>query len=133
MRYATQFSVMMAMAIVAGGLVHGQNTSGLTISGYKDVGEQRLTHNQQYVTYTADLTNNGAAVSGLTATVTSTSPAIQVVPGRNTLHFPPAPANGLVTSGDTFTVLIDTTQAFSLSSLQWSFLSPVASAGFNQT
>ena len=122
-----------AAAIVTSGLVYGQGTSGLTISGYKDVGEQRLTHTQQYVTYTANVTNSGPAVSGLTATVTSTSPAIQVVAGRNTIHFPPVPASGVATSSDTFTILIDTTQSFSLSSLQWSFLNPVASAGFNQT
>ncbi len=132
MRPRKQRNLVIVAALAACAL-HGQSSPVLSIGNYQDVGEQRLTHTQQYVTYSADLINTGPALTGVTATVTSLSPGIQVIAGEATLHFPAVPANGRVTSADTFTILVDNSYPFSFSNLQWSFVSPVASAGLSQT
>jgi hypothetical protein len=108
-------------------------TPGLSIGNYQQVGSQRVANTQQFITFTADLTNDGPALPEATATVTSLSPSIQVVPGQATLHFPAIPANGHATSRDTFTILVDNDVPYSFSGLQWSFLNPVANPGPNQT
>ncbi|HLH37830.1 MAG TPA: PKD domain-containing protein, partial [Bryobacteraceae bacterium] len=111
--------------------VWGQN--GLSITNYSLVSQARYTRTQSYFTYRADLINPGAALAGVTATVTSLVPAVQVVAGQGTLHFAPVPANSRTTSADTFTLLVDTTVRFDFASLSWSFANPVANPGPNQT
>ncbi len=111
--------------------VWGQN--GLSITNYSLVSQARYTRTQSYFTYRADLINPGAALAGVTATVTSLVPAVQVVAGQGTLHFAPVPANSRTTSADTFTLLVDTTVPFDFASLSWSFANPVANPGPNQT
>ncbi len=111
-----------------------QGTLGsLSITRYNYVSEQRMTRNIFYVTYTVDLANNGGARTAVTATVTSSTPNVQILPGQNTVHFGPIPANGQVTSLDTFTISVDRSVPFDFSSLQWSIMNPVANAGPNQT
>src|ERR1019366_7824058 len=105
----------------------------LAITNYQYVSEQRISQSSSYVTYRADLVNSGAARIAVTASVSSLVPSIQVVPGQGVLHFAPVPANGTVTSLNTFTILVDRTVAFDFADLQWTFLAPVANAGPNRT
>ncbi len=109
--------------------------SGLSISptgaGYQLVNQTFVSRSQSYYTYQAILVNNGVAVPSVTATVTSLSPAIGVVAGQGTVHFSPVPAHSSVVSTDTFTILVN--GLFDPSQLVWSFNSPVANPGLNQT
>ena len=123
--------ILIALTMLSGSLLLGGNS--LTITNYQEVSQQRLSRTQSYFTYSATLLNSGAALGGATATLTSLSPSVQVVSGQGTLHFGPVAAGGQVPSNDTFIILVDTTVAFSFSSLQWTFGNPVANAGPNQT
>jgi hypothetical protein len=105
----------------------------LSISNYQFVSEQRFSQSESYVTYRAELQNTGTARTAVTASASSSTPAVQVVPGQGTIHFSPVPANGRVLSSDTFTILVDRTIPFDFAVLQWNFLGPVANAGPNQT
>ena len=122
---------LIALTMLSGSLLFGDNS--LSITNYQEVSEQRLSRTQSYFTYSATLVNNGPALGGAVATLTSLSPSVQVVAGQGTLHFGPVAAGGQVPSKDTFTILVDSTVAFSFSSLQWTFGNPVANAGPNQT
>src|ERR1035441_412342 len=102
--------------------------AGLSIPNLQLQNQTRATLTQWYVTYTADLLNQGPVPITVSATVTSTVPTVQVVAGQGTLHFPPAPVGGQVTSLNTFTILVDRSVPFYNSDLQWSFLNPVANA-----
>ncbi len=103
-------------------------------SNYIEIGsEVRYTRTQFYCTFQVILVNNGPALPGVTATVTTTAPSVQLVPGQSTVHFAPVPANSNVMSNDTFTILIDRSVPFDFSFLQWSFANPVANPGPNQT
>lgn len=116
-------------------LVLGQVTSSdLSIdTNYTFVGQARYTRNQWYVTYRAELKNSGSALPSVVARVKSVSPNVVIVPEQDTVHFGPVPANGTISSADTFTILVDRTVAFSWSNVQWTIESPVANAGSNQT
>src|SRR5262249_11102254 len=75
-------------------------------------------------------------LASVTATVTSLNAAsFTVVQG--TLNFAPVPANGSVTSTNTFTIRVDRSVNFDFANLRWSFqtttLPPAANAGPNQT
>src|SRR5579872_5694899 len=111
----------------------GGGANGLSIGNFQPLGEQRLTQTKQFVTFAADLMNAAAAIPEATATVSSRSLGVTIVPGQATLHFPPLQAHGSVTSRDTFTILIDNTVPFSFSDLQWSFFNPVSNPGFSRT
>jgi hypothetical protein len=102
-------------------------------SNYIELSQVRDTRTQFYDTFQVILVNNGPALPGITATVTSLAPSVQLVPGQSTVHFAPVPANGNVMSKDSFTILIDTSVPFDFSSLSWSFSNPVANPGPNQT
>lgn len=133
MRYVcSSVALGVALLCIAPFVASAQDAgAGLAISKYTLIGEERFSRTQWYVTYRADLTNSGAARSGVTATVTSSATTVQVVPGQGIVHFASVPANGTVTSVDTFTVLVDRSVPFETSSLVWSFLNPLANAGFN--
>jgi hypothetical protein len=105
----------------------------LTVAQYALVNSTRYNRDQWYFTYTASLVNAGPVTPAITATVTSTATNIQVVAGQGTLHFPPAQPNGVVSSVDSFTILVDRTVPFDVSSLKWFFMNPLANAGSNQT
>ena len=107
--------------------------AGLSIINLQLQNQTRATVTQWYLTYTADLANQGPVPVTVSATVSSTVPTVQVVAGQGELHFPPAPAGGQVTSVNTFTILVDRSVPFYYSNLQWSFLNPFANAGPNQT
>jgi Putative Ig domain/PKD domain len=102
-------------------------------SNYIELGEVRNTRTQFFVTFQVILVNNGPALPGVTASLTSLVPTVQLVPGQSAVHFAPVPANSNVLSNDSFTILIDRSVPFDFSSLQWSFSNPVANPGPNQT
>lgn len=106
---------------------------GLSIGNYQLMSEQRVTRTNWYFTYKADLINTGAARSAMVASLSSLAPNVQVVAGQGTLHFASVPANGRVTSTDTFTILVDQSGPFDLNSLKWTFVNPVANPGPDQT
>ena len=106
----------------------------LAITNYQFVSEQRSTRTEWFVTYRADVVNTGLPRTGLTATVSSLTPAtVKVVAGQNTLHFGSVPTGTPVTSTDTFTILVDRSFPFEFANLQWVFLAPTANPGPNQT
>ena len=77
---------------------------------------------------------SGQARTSLTATVTSSVATTQVIQGS--LHFTNVPANGQVTSTDTFTIRVDRSVVFDFANLHWTFSqvqNPVANAGPNQS
>ena len=131
MRFLSPVMPVLAVLTIFSPVLFGQG--GLSVVNYQLISEQRSTRTLWFVTYGATLVNTGSALSGVTATVTSHGPGMQVVAGQSTLHFPPVPANSSVTSIDTFTVLADSSLPGDFSNLQWSFLSPVANPGPNQT
>src|SRR5579884_1083409 len=102
-----------------------------SITNYQLVGQQVVPGNQTIATYRADLVNAGMAQATVTAGVTSLSSSIQILPGQNTLIFSSVPAQGRVTSQNTFTVTFSGSSV-DLSQLQWSFQTPIANAGPNQ-
>ncbi|MDQ2944766.1 MAG: PKD domain-containing protein, partial [Acidobacteriota bacterium] len=125
-----------ALGILAPSATFGQ-ASNLSITNYQFVSEQRTSLTSSNVTYRADVLNTGVALGSATATLTSLDPfSVRVVPGQDTLKFAPVPANGQVTSSNTFTILVDRTVPFDFNKLQWTFQTtsagPVANAGPNQ-
>ncbi|HXK03859.1 MAG TPA: PKD domain-containing protein, partial [Verrucomicrobiae bacterium] len=135
MRYvSSSAAAAVAFLMLAPSVLSAQGgSSGLSITNYQMVSEERYTRTQWYMTYKADLVNTGAPRQGVTATVASTAPSVVVVAGQGTLHFGPVPANGRVTSSDTFTILVDRSVTFDFGYLVWSFLNPVANPGADQT
>ena len=117
------------------GISQGQS---LSITDFQFVGEQFYSRTQSFVKYRATLVNSGAALSSVTATLTSTTANIQVVSGQDSLHFAPVPAQSRVPSSDMFTILVDRTVPFDFSSLEWTFqtpptVPPIAKAGADQS
>jgi len=133
MRYVSSAAaIAIVLSALAPSMAFGQ-ASNLSITNYQYVSDVPLTVTSSYVTYQAELVNTGPALPGVTATVTSLSSSVQVVAGQGTLQFAPVPANSQVTSLNTFTILVNRSVAFDFDELQWSFTSPVANPGPNQT
>lgn len=87
---------------------------------YVLVAREPAGNGRSYRTYRASLLNNGAAVDGVTATLSSGDPSrVGVVTGRDSLTFVSLPANSQVLSGDTFTIVSDDTASLDFSTLQW--------------
>src|SRR5215472_18080 len=103
MRY-THFAVLASCLLAAPAF--GQLLIPSVSSSYQLVSTTVVTRSQAYYTLRATLTNNGPALSSVTATATSLVPSATLVAGQGSLHFSPVPANGQVTSADTFTLLI---------------------------
>jgi len=133
MRYGCSTAVLVAISALAPGAMFGQGSSALSITDYQLISQQQVTRTQSNFTYRADLVNTGVAQPALTAIVTSKIASISVVPGQSKLHFPPVPANGRVTSTNTFTVLVDRSLPSDFSNLVWIFGAPVANAGPDQS
>ena len=132
MRYVSSAAATaVALTLLAPGFVPAQVR--FSITNYQFVSDERVTRTQWYITYRADLLNNGPAIGGVSATVTSLVTSVQVVPGQGTLHFASVPAYGRATSVDTFTMLVDRSVPFDFANLAWSFQNPVANAGPDQT
>lgn len=79
-------------------------------------------------TYTADLTNQGAAESGVSATATTSATGSSVLSG--TLTFGTVAANATVTSTGTFTIRQDRRYSFNPAGLVWKYSgNPVLASG----
>ncbi|MEO7143763.1 MAG: hypothetical protein ABI165_09710, partial [Bryobacteraceae bacterium] len=90
------------------------------------------------LTFRAALVNPGGALGSVTATLTSLDPfTIRLAPGQDTLTFAPVPDGSQVSSGNTFTILVDPNVPLDLTKLLPTFRSsaaaPVANPGPNQT
>ncbi len=138
MRYVQGAAIAIVLLALSPSPTLGQSgISNLSIppnnSSYQLVSSTRFSLTQFYYTYRPVLSNSGPAVTGVTGTVTSLAPGVLVVAGQGTVHFDPVPANGQVTSTDTFTILVNRTVAFTFNDLQWSFQNPFADPGPNQT
>src|SRR5262249_17423856 len=120
MRYTCASAGILAVLSAIAPLTAFAQVQGLSVTTYQLVSEERSSRNESALTYRADLVNPGPARTAITATVFSTVPAVQTVPGQTNLHFAPVPASSQVTSNNTFTILVDRTVDFSFSSLQWS-------------
>ncbi len=131
MRYV-YLAAIVALSVSVPSVSNGQSVP-FSITNYQLVSRQYVSASLSSITYRAELANPGPAVAAVTATVTSRSPRISVVPGQRNLHFPPVPANGSAASGDTFTILADSSVPFDPADLHWSFTAPVANAGRGQT
>ena len=108
-----------------------------TIAGYVKVSEARVTRTVSEYSYRASLTNNGTALTGATATVSSLAGATTIVDSG--LSFGPVGSGATVESLDTFSFRHDRTVPFNFSNLQWTIApatgnhQPVANAGPDQT
>ena len=89
----------------------------LTIGNYTLVSSQRVSRTDFEYTYRVDVTNTGAAVEGVTATVTSTAGSTAIVDGE--VSFGGVFAGATVTSSDTFTIRQNRTSAFNPGALAW--------------
>ena len=133
MRYVCPATVMLVCALAAPLGAQVPQSQGLSITNYQFVSEQRISQTQSNVTYRADLVNTGGPHAMVTAGLTSPSPNMVVIPGQNTLMFSPVPAQSTVTSQNTFTITVNRSVVVDLTQLQWTFLTPIANAGPNQT
>ena len=133
-RFASSLALLFAVVTVGASTLFAQADAGLSITNYQLVGQERITRSQWYATYRADLLNTSDIPrSAITATASTFLSSLKLMPGQNALHFAAVPANGRVTSSDTFTVFIDRDLVKDPSQLRWYFLNPVAHAGANQT
>jgi hypothetical protein len=94
----------------------------LATCNLKLVSSKPITIREVEYAFTVDLTNLGAALQGVTGTVTSSSPTTKIVEGN--LSFGPAAQGATVTSQDTFTIRQNRTVLFDPSKLNWT-LTPV--------
>ncbi|MBV8820155.1 MAG: hypothetical protein JO022_17475, partial [Acidobacteriaceae bacterium] len=135
MRYVcASVAALMALTAFAPSGVLGQSApAGLSIGNYHLVGQERATLTKWWLTYTADLTDNGAALTSATASLTSLVSSVTVEPGQGMLQFGAVTPGGHVTSSNTFTILVDRSVPFDFANLQWAFFAPLANAGPNQT
>jgi hypothetical protein len=136
--YVRSPSILTFAVLLSSGAVAQSQT--LSITNYRVVSEQVLTATYSRITYRADLVNPGPAQSQVTATVTTVDPFTRVITGQDTLNFTDVPANGQVTSIDSFSIEAKNTVPFDFGNLQWTFAiggrptaGPVANAGPNQT
>jgi len=131
------FSSAAAAVIALGALIPfgASGQAGLSITNYQLVSETKISRSVSDFAYRADVVNtSGTARPSLTATVTSSVASTEVMQGS--LHFTNVPANGQVTSTDTFTIRVDRSVAFDFANLHWTFAAaqnPVANAGPGQT
>jgi len=99
-------------------LSYGNAFAGdLVIGNYTLVSKQRMTRTDYLYTYNADITNNGADATNVTATLTSNSPNTIVVTG--VLTFGNVAAGATVTSSDTFSIRQNRSYPFDESALVW--------------
>jgi hypothetical protein len=131
MRYV-YLAAIVALSVSIPSVSNGQSAP-FSITNYQLVSRQQVSSSLSSITYRAELANPGPAAAAVTATVSSRSPRISVVPGQRNLHFSAVPANGGVASSDTFTILADNNAPFDPTDLHWSFTAPVANAGPGQT
>ena len=131
--------IPVVLAIVTPFVIFGQDRArDLAITNYLVVDEQVYSPTQSKVTYRADIVNTGQTLmDSVAASLTSVPLNVQVMPGQHTLRFAPALANTQVSSSNTFTILVDRSVPFDVTSLRWAFhapavLRPIANPGPNQ-
>lgn len=112
-------------------------TDGLSIGKYVLLTKKQITRTEYEFTYTAVVTNSGAAATNVTATLTSADPNTKVVDG--TLNFGNVGAGNTKLSNDTFTIRQNRTVEFDWANLSWDLYydvtpvpTPVANAGPDQ-
>lgn len=110
-----------ALAFLASTLSPSTNakdvTEQITISGLTPIAQTRVSRTVFEYTYKIDIANNGSPLAGAVASLTSSSPKIQVVDATVNLGDLPGYAQGA--SKDTFSVRIDRSVAFDPSALHW--------------
>ncbi len=131
-------ATVLAVSILASSVVFGYGTQNLSVTNYQLVSTQQATATQSYLVYRADLVNSGPALASATASLSTLDPfSVRIVPGHDTLNFSPVPANGTVTSSNTFTILVSFNAVLDPSKIQWTFhamaVGLTANAGANQT
>ncbi len=123
---------LFAFAMLTPPVLLAQEAPRASVGNYKLVSERPAGRTQWFATYRAELQTNGVANPGSSATLSSLVPSVRIVPGQGKLNFGTHPSNGR-TSSNTFTILVDRSKPFTFSDLKWSFLTPSANAGRNQT
>src|SRR5512140_291145 len=106
-------AALVAIAFLTSSVMTGQNLS-ITNYVFDDV-TSIDEHDYHYMTSSADLVNNGPALSYVKATLTSQVPNIVVLQGLDKLYRSNVPANGRATSTNTFTIKIEPGVYFSFS------------------
>jgi glucose/arabinose dehydrogenase len=101
--------------------------NNLTIGGYTQTAVVRVNAHEFEHTYTAVITNTGASVTAVGATLKSSDPNIKIIDG--TLTFGDITGNSSKVSQDTFTIRQDERYPLDSSVLSWSiFFFPASSA-----
>jgi hypothetical protein len=130
MRYVYLFAAMVTIIPV-----FGQGFADLSITNYRIASEEvRVSRTVWDFEYRVDIVNRGQARTGITASVTSRVPSVQIL--RGSLRFPSVPANSQIASNDTILLRIDRSVPFDVANLQWTFSgaeAPFAHAGPSQT
>src|SRR5579864_3910820 len=138
MRYVCSAAVL-AVSILSNSVMFAQGGS-LSITNPQFVSQTPVTLTQWDVTFSATVTNTGAAVGSVKAQVSSPNPnVVRTLTGQDTFNFGPVATNGHANSTNTITLLVNraANPPFDFSMLQWSFTTtpaaPIANAGPNQT
>lgn len=131
--------VMAALALVlAPWEPAAADTSGLSATGQQSVGVSAVGRTHFDYTFTLTVYNSGPALTGVTATLDSSSPLTMVIDG--TVAVGDIGAGDTIETSDTFTIRQDRRFVFNPAVLGWSFSAdesantpPVAAAGPDQT
>src|SRR5664279_4102773 len=92
--------------------------TGLSMENYQFVSSARVSRTLLDIAYEADIVNtSGVTLSSISAVVTSAVDSVQIIQGG--LHFATVPANGRVTSAETFVIRIDRSAPFDFANLRW--------------
>lgn len=132
--HARRVSAFLALTLLAAA-AHAQSQP--TVGNYQLQSETRFNRTKFDYVYKATLTNPGAALSNVTATLTSLSAATVVIDGS--LTFGNVAAGATAVSTDTFTIRQDRTVPFNPANLQWAVSSspanraPTANAGADRS
>jgi hypothetical protein len=135
MRYtsaATSVALMLAALATAG------QAQTFSITNYQLVSSIPSTPTMAQLTYRADVVNGSTPWGTVTATAgTLNASVVRIVPKQNVLTFTNVPANGQVTSTNTFSVLANPNVPLDTSKLTWTFQTtaqgPVANPGPDQS
>ncbi len=93
----------------------------LSIGNYQVISRTRVGRVEDEFTIKANLTNTGAAITGITANATASSTATSL--SKATLNFGAVAVGATVLSSDTFKIIQDRTKTFDPTVLQWAFAS----------
>lgn len=111
------FQVFLLLALTSTASLAADVTGQVSVTGLTLVSSTRVGRTTFDYTYKINVSNNGGALTDVTATVTSSSPNTVILDGSVTVG-DLAAASGVVTS-DTFMLRQNRTVAFSAASLSW--------------